>query len=263
MSNKNLTVPYTYERILVQDAARLGHKVPHILTLGEVDVTEIRYQIRKYRRTLKKRLSISTYLLYCYVKTLEEFQHLQGYKGWSNKVTIFEDIDVMFPVELKNKTLEPKIIRSANRKNINDLEAEINAIKDKESVSISYAKKCFLKMPRIFRDFFYRAMVRTPKVRKDIFGTTLFSSPSFIADVKNNGKNVKAFGVSLPIQSIGICLGTKYPKLVLKNDCIEEKEFISFAIKGDHSIVDGAELGRFMSKYVQNISTTISTLVNE
>ena len=263
MSTKHYTVPFTYERILTQDAARLGHKIPHIITLGEVDVTALRGQIRAYRRKSKKQLSLSTYLLYCYVRTLEEFKYAQGYKGWINKVTVFNDIDVLFPVELKNKTLEPKIIRAANRKAIDELEIEISQAKEKQSATISTAKKIFLKFPRVCRDLFYRIILRTPTLRKDTFGTTLFSSPSFLADAENSGKHVKAFGVSLPVQSIGICLGNKYPKLIKENDQLLEKEFISFAIQGDHSIVDGAELGRFMSRFVHLSSTLIKTFIDE
>lgn len=259
MGNNCKTIPFSLERTLVNDACRIGRKIPVITSLWEVDVTDIRIDIRKFRRTHKSQISLTAYFLKAFVKTVEENKHIHACKSWQNKLCVFEDIDVFFPVELNNKTVESKIIRSANKKSILELEQEILKEKQKTTVSIPLIRKLFLKYyPQFLRDLYYRFIFNRPVYRKDLLGTVFFSSPSFLGDT--NASNTKVTSIPIPIHTIAILLGTKYNKVVKINGEFVEREFVAITTQADHSIVDGVELGRFISKFKSNIQNYIKEL---
>lgn len=259
MGNNYKTIPFSLERTLVNDACRIGRKIPVITSLWEVDVTDIRIDIRKLRRTHKSQISLTTYLLKAFVKTVDEKKDIQACKSWTNKLFVFDDIDVFFPVELKNKTVESKIIRSANNKSILELEQEILKEKQKTKVSIPLIRKVFLKYyPQFLRDLYYRFIFNRPMYRKDLIGTVFFSSPSFLGG--EIASNTKVTGIPIPLHSISVLIGTKYNKLIKVNGEFVEKEFLAITTQVDHSIVDGVELARFINKFKSNIQNYIKEL---
>ena len=252
-TEKYKEIPFSIERKMTEDATRIGMKIPFIHSCWEVDVHDIRIKIRKIRKEQKSTLSLSTYLMYCFVFTINANKNLHGMKSWKNTIFQFEDIDVLFPIELQNKVLSPKIIRSANRKSIFELEDEIQQTRAKQDSKIDFYRRCFLRLPRVFRDFYYHQLVmKNPKLRKDSLGTVYFTSG-------NINSTTKAHGIPIPMHSIGMFLGSTENKLVEFNGEIVKRNHVAITNSADHRIVDGAVLARFMVELKRNIETLIDS----
>ncbi len=247
-------IPFSYERRLVEDSCRIGKKIPYVTIVWEVDITDLRSKINIYKKQNSSTLSITKYVLYCFIRSVQDSKDVQACKSWNNKLYLFDDIDVFFPIELANKTVDPKIIRSSNRKNISDLESEITSSKAKKQVVIEWYKKLFLNYPKFIRDTIYSFIMKNPVFRKRFFGTVFFSSPSYTADFK-----LTSYGI--PSQSIAMCLGSKYSKTVTIDDVPKNREFISITTHADHSIIDGAELCRFINSMKKKIDNEINKLI--
>ncbi len=252
-NNSHTTTPFSIERKLVADANRIGKKIPLMHGFGEIDVTEIRNKIRAIRRKNKSQLSLTTYLLYVFVRTIDENKHMHACKSWNNKLYTFDDIDVFFPVELKDNIVNPKIIRSSNRKSILELEHEILSAKGQEKIHFDFLKKLFIRYPRFVRDFIYSIIINRPLLRKDTFGTAFFSSV-------NSATNIKGYAIPITFHSISMYLGMTERRTIIVNDSFEIREFLSITISADHDVVDGAMFARFILKIKANIDSLIDTL---
>lgn len=239
--------PFSNERLMVSDANRIGKKIPFIHSVWELDITEIRKKIRQVRKKHSTTLSLSTYFLYCFVVTINENKEVHAVKKGKRTLCIFDDVDVFFPIELNSGPIDPKVIRSVNKKEIFDLQNEIEASKLKAQVNIDLNKKVFLSLPRMVRYFFYDFfLMKIPTLRKNTFGTAYFTSLSMHT-------NSKGVGIPIPMHSIGMLMGTmeKKSRVVEGNTVI--RDFMSITNSADHSIVDGAVLTRFVIRLKSNI----------
>ncbi len=253
-SNNEYSVqPFTLERKLVEDANRIGQTIPFIHGIFDADITEVRSKIKELRNSKKINLSLSAYLLHCFVSTINETKQVQACKSWNNKVYTFNEVDVFFPIELENKTVKPHIVRSANQLKALELEQNIISAKKEEKIKIDSKQKTFMTFPSFLRILFYKYWMKRPLKRKLFFGTAYFSAGGMFS-------KGQLWGIPIPMQTIGLFVGTIEKKPVFENNTTTEKEFICLTLSVDHSIVDGAQQARFISRLKQNIATLIDQI---
>lgn len=251
--NKYTVLPFSIERILVQDANRIGKRMPFIHALIDVDVTDVRKNIREIRKRYKQQLSLTAYLLYCFSTTIAEDKNIHACKSRKNTIFIFDEVDVFFPLEIKQKVLKPQIILSANTKNPFMIDKEIHIAKAEQKLVIDSRKKFFLGLPTFIKDLFYNSWMKNPLKRKKYFGTAYFSA----AGMFSRGLT---WGIPIPMHTVGMFIGNIEMKTMQEKDVYSAREFLSITISVDHTIVDGADLGRFINSLKYNIANLINTL---
>ena len=245
--------PFTLERKLVEDANRIGQKFPFIHGLLEADVTDVRKELKVLRRKNKAALSLTAYLLHCFTVTIDECKAVHGCKSWNNKIYVFDDVDVFFPIELADRNLKPQMLRSANKKNPFALEQEIAAAKAKPKIAFDAKQRFFFRLPRFVRDFCYNYWMKRPLARKQFFGTAYFSCIGIFP-------LGLGWGIPVPMHSIGMFVGTIENKVVMRKEELLQREFLSITITVDHSVVDGGVQARFMVRLRENILKLVHTL---
>lgn len=84
---------------LVGDAVRIGQTIPYIHTLVELDATNARSFLRKYRRENGINISFSTYIMACCTKAIQQDVTIQRMKTFRNHAVAFDEVDVFYPTE--------------------------------------------------------------------------------------------------------------------------------------------------------------------
>ncbi len=244
------TTPYLYERILMQDISNIGLKTPSVFSFWELDITDIRQKVRELEKKNGVKISLTIYLLYCFIQTINQQKHTQGIKSWWNKKYVYNDIDLCIPIELSNKTLDPKIIRRANYKSIFELRKEILNTKKNKKVKLAYWQKCFLYFPGFLKKIGYSIVLSTPLFRKHIFGTAYFSSLYLRSSVSISYQPI-------PLHPIGMLLGSIEKREVIENGKISIREIMPITNSMDHRINDGVCVHHFVNSLHKNIKELI------
>lgn len=242
---------------MVQDATKISKNNPVVFALAELDITEVRKKIRECRKNSTYKPTLFSYLLYCFIKTVDEKKELHAIKDWRRRLVIFDSIDVFVPVEITYKNervLFFKIIRSSNFKTMEEMDTEIRKVKENSNLNLHPLQIAFIKLPSFIKQLFYSVWMSLPKRRKELFGTVYFSGTSMNTDGL-------AWGIPFPVQTLGVYLGNINKVQVWVNGVMENREKLYFTVSVDHSVIDGEDMGRFTNNYKKNIVANLSNLV--
>jgi pyruvate/2-oxoglutarate dehydrogenase complex dihydrolipoamide acyltransferase (E2) component len=251
------TKPISIFRLMVQDATKISKNNPVVFALAELDITEVRKKIRECRKNSTYKPTLFSYLLYCFIKTVDEKKELHAIKDWRRRLVIFDSIDVFVPVEITYKNervLFFKIIRSSNFKTMEEMDTEIRKVKENSNLNLHPLQIAFIKLPSFIKQLFYSVWMSLPKRRKELFGTVYFSGTSMNTDGL-------AWGIPFPVQTLGVYLGNINKVQVWVNGVMENREKLYFTVSVDHSVIDGEDMGRFTNNYKKNIVANLSNLV--
>lgn len=220
--------------------------------LFDVDVTDIRRAIRRYRKDTGKGLSLTAYLLYVYSHTLAEYPNLQGYLKGKRKLVIFDDVDVNTIVERKidgERHATTYILRGADKKSLDEIYEELEiAQKATTSSAIagdtqkSFARTMVERMPRFLRRLILRyIMSRNPSMRRKFFGTVGLSAVAMFAG--GNG-----YAVPITPHVLSLLVGGFGKKPMAVGNEVKVREVISLTLSMNHDVVDGAPGVRLMTE---------------
>jgi len=250
------TKPISIFRLMVQDATKISKNNPVVFALAELDITEVRKKIKECRKNSTYKPTLFSYLLYCFIRTVDEKKELHAIKDWRRRLVIFDNIDVFVPVEItynNERVLFFKIIRSSNFKTMEEMDTEIRKVKENSNLNLHPLQIAFIKLPSFIKQLFYSVWMSLPKRRKELFGTLYFSGTSI-----NNGG--LAWGIPFPVQTLGVYLGNINKVQVWDNGVMENREKLCFTVSIDHSVIDGEDMGRFMNNFKKSINTNLSHL---
>lgn len=245
-------------RLMVKDATRIGQKIPYIHTITELDISGLRKKLKHISKESRKEISLNAYVLFCFAKTIVENRAVQAMEGRKNRLIIFDDVDIFFPLECtinQTKTLIPTIIRKANSLSPSIINKQIQTAQNLSKIPFDKSQIFFLKLPIFIKAWFYKYWMKQPIHRKQHFGTAYFSAIGTFGPSKD-------WGIPIPMQSIGLFLGSIHQKESTLNDHGSNTEILHFTISVDHNIVDGGELGRFLKAFKENVKSIIYTNEN-
>ncbi len=223
-----------------------------VRALFEIDVTDIRAALRRYRKENRKPLSLNSYLIYLYAQAIDATPGLQKYRLGARKMITFNEVDMAVLVEQKSeKGTYPAthIMRSANRKTLYEIEEEIQEarkIKDGDQGSGSWKnpRRLYEAMPSCFRRLVLAYIMRyQPHLRKKIFGSVGFSSVSMF------GTSGIAWGVPITSHVINLVIGGIGQKLELAGGKPVYRDILGITLTMDHDFVDGAPAARFIRRF--------------
>lgn len=241
-SERYEVLPYPRDRLLMVDGGRLARQKHIIHGLMEFDITGTRGAIRNYRRRTGDPLSFSAFFLSCLGKAIDQDKQMHAYRSWHRQLIMFDEVDVnmLFEVDVAGvKTIRPHILRGVNRKSLGDLEEEIRAFQaGHEQSEESRFIELFVRLPGFARRFFLRALLKTPKMLKDYYGTVLVSSLGMFG-------RATGWGIPVPNHSLQLTLGGIGDKPAVVDHRIEVRKMMSVTISIDHDVIDGAPAARF------------------
>ncbi len=247
------TLPFSLERKQIVDFLKIGKKKHTAYVFLELDITGIRDELRRAGRKYKRPVSLTGYLLSCYVRAVAEDKRIQASRK-GNKLVIFDDVDVSTMVERSVDGVPVPIsyiVRKANTKSVYEISEEIVNAKKAESSGLieseEMRRKKFLysvvRKTGFLRRWFLKRMSKDPFLKKKINGTIGFSSMGMFS--YNNA------GWILPITPhvISAMVGGIRKLPGIENGELIEKEMVCVTISIDHDTLDGAPTARFIERF--------------
>jgi pyruvate/2-oxoglutarate dehydrogenase complex dihydrolipoamide acyltransferase (E2) component len=233
-------------------AFRSAQHTPIMHGLVEVDVTRARVFLRDHKAKTGESLSFTAFLIACLGKALDENKAVQARRFGSKRLILFDEVDVFTMIERDVAGQVPimtSIIRAANRKTVREIHQEIRAaqVEDVENV----VKWLQFQPALLFRPFFWAFSLigrRYPQLWKKYVGTVGITSVGMF------GKGA-AWGIPPAIPILMITVGGIGEKIVLVDEHVAARDYLSLTISFDHDIIDGAPAARFTERLKELIES--------
>jgi pyruvate/2-oxoglutarate dehydrogenase complex dihydrolipoamide acyltransferase (E2) component len=250
-----------YRDLPFPDAQRQGVDWHSIMTsrntihgLVELDITETRKAIHRYRRAAGEPLSFTALIVASFAHVVGVDPSVQALRRGRNRVVVFDDVDVTVLVEqvLDGERIPiPHIVRAANRKTPSEVDREIRAAK---ASTDPYARArrfepIWLLVPARIRRFAISTILASPHRRKRYTGT---------ATVTAVGMFGSGLGWGIPFigHSIGLTMGGVGRRPGFGPDGgVESREYVSLTVSVDHDVVNGAPVARFISRFRESVES--------
>ncbi len=247
-------------RIATVDVCAIGLQKHHIAAMIEIDVSGSREKIKKYRDKTH-RISFTAWLIKAISRTIKDYEQAAAYLKGKRKVMIFNDINVSMVVEKSingQKVPIPLIIEKANERSMESITQQISDARDKVLTDkdivlhnrSSQLERIYYTLPGFIRRFFWRYLLRNPRLAFNKMGNVAITSIGMMGNVK---------GWFIPTSVHPICFGISSisKKPVVVDDKIEIREVLNMTILLDHDVIDGAPMARFINDLSDNIEKGI------
>jgi pyruvate/2-oxoglutarate dehydrogenase complex dihydrolipoamide acyltransferase (E2) component len=255
MSNDFTVLPFSRDRGVIVDVGWLAVRRHIFYGLLELDVTNARAYIREHKARTGETLSFTGFIVKSLAMAIESQPLAHAYRDWRGRLVIFNDVDVVTMIETeKGGVALPHIIRAANRKSFQEINAEIRAVQSRPQASEQ--KRGINKLtpytPAFLRRLFFKVVMSNPHWVKKFTGTVVVTSVGMF------GQGGTAWGIAfLPSHTMGVTVGGIAKKPALVEGRIEPREFLSVTLAFNHDIIDGAPAARFASKFKELVEKGI------
>ncbi|MBN2274774.1 MAG: 2-oxo acid dehydrogenase subunit E2 [Bacteroidales bacterium] len=251
-------------RIATIDVCEIGMQKHHIPAFIEIDITESRKKIKKYKSKVG-RISFTAWLIKVISLTVKDHPQVAAFHKEKRKVVIFNDINVSMAVE---KTVDgrkvpiPLVIEKAHERSIESITKQINeaiekTMTDKDIVLHARAKRLellYYHLPGFLRRSFWRYLLKHPRLAYKKMGNVAVTAVGMMGNIN---------GWFIPVSVHPVCFGigriTKKPVVV--DDKTEIREMLNMTILLDHDVIDGAPMVRFVSDLSANIEKGLGLVV--
>ena len=246
MTEKKYTVvKESMSRKLIRDSMYIAMRKPFIKGSLDIDVTELRQQLRQVRRAKDGfNLTLSAYLLYAYAKTLEAYPEANTLLNYKASHYIFDEVDVFTPVLVEDAgkaSVKYSVIRKANKLSLKALVAKLEESKKKPFELPYLSQRIFIHLPSFVRKWVYRMWEAFPLQFKHQLGTGTFSYVQLPSK----------FAIGLPVHTTGVYI-TGMQKQVVGG---QTRYIIPGVCCLDHRIGDGmllAQLGGYYKDFIES-----------
>jgi pyruvate/2-oxoglutarate dehydrogenase complex dihydrolipoamide acyltransferase (E2) component len=243
-------------RIATLDICNIGVRKHHVAAFIEVDVTEAREKIKKYKREIS-RISFNAWLIKVISKTIKANEGVAGYLKGKRSVLIFDDINVSIVVEKDidgQKVPIPLLIHKASDRSIESITEQINSAKKEQLTNneivlhrkTNWLEQFYYILPGFLRRFAWRYMLKNPKTIFNKMGNVAITSIGMMG-------NVNGWFIPISVHPICFGIGSIIKKPIVLNDKIEIRQMLNMSILIDHDVIDGAPMARFIRDLTNNI----------
>ena len=239
-------------RNLISDVMWLSKKKSLIHGLCEINITKTRDLLKDYNFGRNPRVSLLSYMIFCYAKALKKFDGFNSLKKGKNVYT-YNDVDVSVIVEREldgEKYPMNYIIRNSDKKSLDDINSELVTAKNTPLGEIMYDRKIrlFASLPGFIRRAILGYISRNPKLAQQYFGTTGVTSLHSVVKGQFWGMPVSPAAMTMTIGSIN----KKYTPVAGR---MEENDFLCVTMSAEHELndgVNGIRLFNYMKDLVEN-----------
>jgi len=247
-------------RIATIDVCAIGLKKHHVASMIEIDVTDSRKKIKKYKIETGL-ISFNAWLIKAISLTIKNHEQVAAYLKGKQKLVIFDDINISMAVEKElngQKVPIPLIIEKANERSLESITAQINEAKSKNlpdgdmvlQRKSGRMERMYYLLPGFVRIAFWRYLLKHPFFAYRKMGNVALTSIGMVSNVN---------GWFIPVSVHPVCFGingiTKKPLEV--NGSVEVREVLNLTVLLDHDVVDGAYMARFLNELSGNIRNGI------
>ncbi len=230
--------------------------------LLEVDVTILRRRVRSLNREGES-VSFTSWIIKAVGESVASNPQVQAIQRRQSEVVVFDDVDVVFPVEKEvNGVFSPMpvIIRGANKKSVSEINAEILSTRDQRVTDeADYVHErhdlpviflwLYTHLPRSIRVGIMRRMIASPFRAKKYTGTVYVTTVNAVG---------RGSGWALPTRSacnLAVALGSITRKPWGVEGRIELREILHLTVSFNHDVIDGVPARRFIDDLVRRIET--------
>lgn len=230
----------------------------------EVDVTETRRSIRRFRAETGEPLSLTAFVVSCVARAVGEDTRIHAYRRGRGRLVLFDDVDVAVPVErvVEGKRVPvPCVLRAANRKKLSEIQREMRAAKleDIPHGPILRWLPLWLLLPGALRRCIWAALLHDPWRRKQMMGTVLVTALGMF------GRGA-GWGIPLTVYTLGLTVGgiARKPGVVRagrgrQEERVEVREYLALTLSIDHDVVNGAPAARFAARLTELIENGVES----
>lgn len=237
-------VPFPPARTLVADTLMLGHRVPVMHGLIEVDVTEPRRRIAAMDPA--NRPSFTAYAVACIARAVQRHPRVAAFRDWRGRLVMFDDVDVATVVEIEvNGSRFPlaHVLRGAHDRSVRELTEELRSVQRDRQHHVSRARWRLLDLypwvPGFLRRWLLDAWLASPYRRRALCGTVSVSALGMFG-------TGDGFGVPPPtVYSMAATVGGIQRRPTTVDGAVEHHDWLQLALSFDHTIVDGGPAARF------------------
>lgn len=206
--------------------------------LCEADISITRDILKNYNSGKDKKVSLLSYILYCYARSIEKFDNFNTIKK-GGKIITYNDIDVSVIIE---RELDGKkypmnyIIRHCNKLSPVEINNELIKAKSTPVGEIMYDRKInfFASLPSFIRRIILSYISSSPRLSRQYFGTTGVTSTHTV--IKG-----QFWGMPSSPATMAMTIGSIYRKVIKEKGEFIEREFICLTFSADHELNDGAD----------------------
>ena len=243
-------------RIATIDVCELSSRKHHVTGMLEIDVTEAREKIKRYKRE-KGRISFTAWLISTISHTISDYESIAAFLKGSRKVLIFDDVNVSIVVEKKisgTRVPLPLIIEKADKRSIESITEQISKAQEEElnendiviSGKSTRLERLYYSLPGFLRRVAWRYMLKRPKLVYGKMGNVAITALGMMGTI--NG-----WFIPRSIHPVCFGIGSVIKKPIVIDDRIEIREMLNMTILIDHDVIDGAPMARFINDLTKNI----------
>lgn len=250
MSSREFTKGrFPASRNLISDVMWLSKKKSLIHGLCEINITGTRAYLKQYNSGRNPRISLLSYLIFCYANALSKYREFNTLKK-GRSVYTYDDIDVSVIIEREldgNKYPMNYIIRRCDKKTPDEINSELITAKETPLGEVMYDKKIrfFASLPAFIRRAIMRYISRSPKLAREYFGTTGVTSLHTV--IKD-----QFWGMPVSPATMTMTLGSIHKKYTKVKEGIAEHDFLCVTMSAEHELNDGVN-GVRMFNYMKGL----------
>ena len=237
-------VPFPRLRQVYVDTLHLGHRKHTIHALLEADVTDARRIIAEHKARTGERLSFTAFVLACLGQAIDRNRYMHALRNWRGQLVLFDEVDVTTMIEVRDGDERyplPHVIRAVNKRSFRDIHDEIRGhqtARERRPNPYDRLVPLYTLVPGPIRRLVWKGLFRFPHLAKRNVGTTILTAVGMFGEGAG-------WGITMPLYTLGITLGSIVRRPALIQDRVEAREYLCLTLSFDHDIVDGAPAARF------------------
>lgn len=236
-------------RFWIFDVMREARRKSSIAATISVDIEKARTQMREHRERTGESLSFTAFIIWCTGQAIAAHPTLNSYRLGRRKLIMFDEVDVMTPVERRadgRTVLARHIVRAANRKTFREINDEIrgvqNSVPDPAGESFESRVMDLLRLhPSVVTRTLWRLMRKEPRLRRRLDGTVIVTSAGMMVP----GAAIHGIPPSAATLCIAVGPISRQPHVI--DDRVEPRDTLFFTVVADHDVIDGGPGGRFVA----------------
>lgn len=252
--HKILKFPKT--RIATKDVGEIGMRKHHVAAMIELDVTESRAKIRKYKKEIHA-ISFTAWLVKAISISIKANEHVAAYLKGKRKLVVFDDVNISIIVEKEiegQKVPIPLMVEKADKRSIESITKQINdarnvVLTDSDIVlqqKSQRLERMYYYLPGFIRKIVWKIMLKNPRMAFTKMGNVAITSIGMMG-------NINGWFIPSSVHPVCFGIGSILKKPVVIDDKVEIREMLHMTILLDHDVIDGAPMARFIKKLAKNI----------
>jgi len=254
-------IKFPRTRLATVDLGKIASRRHHMAGLLELDVTDVRNQIRQHRRSTGESLSFQAWIVKAVSRTLEDFPEAHAFRGPGRSITVFEHIDITVMVERRIRgSLVPLawVLRNTEKKTAGEISRELEEIrsaeeKDSDVVlgrNSGFLESLYFSLPGSLRRLCWKVLLLFPRAAQSRMGSAIITNVGAMGQVRG-------WFIPKTIHTFCVGVGSIVKKPLFVNGLVLPRDVLHMTVLIDHDVIDGAPMARCIRSLSRNIESPV------